>query len=55
MRVRVCFDHAGNSWRDSLGGQLLSLDYEGCKMPEQRGVLLNRIDQGLAALESSPS
>jgi radical SAM superfamily enzyme YgiQ (UPF0313 family) len=55
MTGRVCFDHAGNAWRDGLGGQLLSLDYEGYKMPEQKDALLGRIDQGFAALESSPS
>jgi radical SAM superfamily enzyme YgiQ (UPF0313 family) len=55
MTGRVCFDHAGNLWRDGLGGQLLSLDYEGYKMPEQKDTLLERIDHGLEALESPPS
>ncbi|MBU0970392.1 MAG: radical SAM protein [Proteobacteria bacterium] len=44
---RVCFDHAGNHWRNSQGQILLTHDYEGYKFPEQKAPLLNLIDQGL--------
>jgi radical SAM superfamily enzyme YgiQ (UPF0313 family) len=55
LTSRVCFDHAGNFWTDSLGRHLLSLDYEGYKFPEQKDELLSRIDEGLEALEPPPS
>ena len=51
MSGRVCFDHAGNYWTDDKGQHLLSLDYEGYRMPGQKAELLERIDQGLAALQ----
>jgi len=46
---RVCFDHAGNHWRNSQGQILLTHDYEGYKFPEQKAHLLNLIEEGLAA------
>ncbi len=46
---RVCFDHAGNNWRNSKGQILLTHDYEGYKFPEQKAPLLNLIEEGLAA------
>jgi hypothetical protein len=48
---RVCFDHAGNFWRSPAGGNLLSLDYEGYKLPEEKEALLELIDCGLQILE----
>ena len=48
---RVCFDHAGNYWRGRNGGNLLRLDYEGYKLPEERSKLLFVIDEGLGLLE----
>ncbi len=45
---RVCFDHAGNYWRDSGGSLLFSQDYEGYKFPEEKQRLLDRIEEGLA-------
>jgi radical SAM superfamily enzyme YgiQ (UPF0313 family) len=48
---RVCFDHAGNHWRSPAGGNLLSLDYEGYKLPEEKEHLVELIDAGLAILE----
>jgi hypothetical protein len=44
---RVCFDHSGNYWKNQGGGQLLSLDYEGYKLPEEKKELLTLIDDGL--------
>ncbi len=55
MTGRVCFDHAGNYWTDVRGRHLLSLGYEGYKMPEQKAELLARIDEGLTALEHRTS
>lgn len=51
---RVCFDHAGNYWKDRHGGLLLSHDYEGYKFPEDKSRLLARIDEGLQSDNSRP-
>ena len=48
VNSRVCFDHAGNHWKDRRGAHLLSLSYEGYKFPEEKESLLARIDEGLA-------
>ncbi|MCG6894312.1 MAG: radical SAM protein [Desulfobacteraceae bacterium] len=44
---RVCFDHAGNYWKNHLGGHLFSLSYEGYAFPEQKEEVLALIDEGL--------
>jgi radical SAM superfamily enzyme YgiQ (UPF0313 family) len=44
---RVCFDHAGNYWKDRHGRHLFSLSYEGYKFPEEKQRVLDRIDEGL--------
>ncbi len=44
---KVCFDHNGNYWKNSHGGYLLSLSYEGYQFPEQKEELLKLIDEGL--------
>ena len=50
VNSRVCFDHAGNFWKDRRGAHLFSLSYEGYKFPEEKQALLARIDEGLAAV-----
>jgi len=44
---RVCFDHAGNHWRNRHGGLLFSQSYEGYKFPEEKSDVLGLIDEGL--------
>ncbi|BBO89050.1 radical SAM protein [Desulfosarcina ovata] len=44
---RVCFDHAGNYWRDRKGRLLFSHSYEGYKFPEEKKAVLDRIEEGL--------
>jgi radical SAM superfamily enzyme YgiQ (UPF0313 family) len=44
---RVCFDHAGNYWRNRRGELLFSQDYEGYKFPEEKGRVLELIEEGL--------
>jgi len=44
---RVCFDHAGNNWRNIQGGILFTHDYEGYKFPEQKALVLDLIEEGL--------
>ena len=48
---RVCFDHAGNHWRNRQGGTLFSLGYEGYKFPEEKNTVLDLIDEGKIALK----
>jgi len=49
---RVCFDHAMNSWTDRRGGLLFRQDYEGYKFPDEKPLLLDRIQEGLDIDES---
>lgn len=44
---RVCFDHAGNYWKNRHGRLLFSHDYEGYKFPEQKQQVLELIAEGL--------
>ncbi|MBA3012653.1 MAG: radical SAM protein [Proteobacteria bacterium] len=44
---RVCFDHAGNNWRDRQGRLLLTHDYEGYQFPQEKNRVLALIDEGL--------
>ncbi len=50
---RVCFDHAMNSWHDGKGGLLFRQDYEGYKFPDEKQLLLDRIQEGLDIGESN--
>jgi hypothetical protein len=43
----VCFDHAGNYWRNRRGGYLFSHGHEGYKFPEEKQRVLALIDEGL--------
>ncbi|MBI9082412.1 MAG: radical SAM protein [Desulfobacterales bacterium] len=45
---RVCFDHAGNFWKDRRGAHIFSMSYEGYQFPEEKMALLARIDEGLS-------
>lgn len=44
---KVCFDHAMNSWRDRRGGLLFKQDYEGYQFPDEKPLVMNRIQEGL--------
>lgn len=46
---RVCFDHAGNVWKDRQGRHLFALSYEGYQFPAEKQRVLARIDEGLKA------
>ncbi|MBW2594905.1 MAG: radical SAM protein [Deltaproteobacteria bacterium] len=50
---KVCFDHAMNSWQHNRGGLLFRQDYEGYKFPDEKPVLLDRIQEGLDVDEST--
>ena len=50
---KVCFDHAMNSWLDRRGDLLFRQDYEGYKFPEEKPMLLDRIQEGLDVDEST--
>ena len=51
---RLCFDHFLNAWyRDrSRTRQLFSQDYSGYKFPEEKGKVLELIEEGLRVSES---
>jgi len=51
---RVCFDHAGNYWRDSSGRLLFSQSYEGYKFPEEKPRVLELIEEGLSVQNQEP-
>ena len=47
FNARVCFDHAGNYWKNKHGGLLFNQSYEGYKFPEQKQTVLDLIAEGL--------
>ena len=49
---RLCFDHFLNSWQNVSGEPLFKLDYEGYKLPEEKGKVLELIAEGLSLKES---
>jgi radical SAM superfamily enzyme YgiQ (UPF0313 family) len=49
---KLCFDHAMNAWADRRGGLLFRQDYEGYQFPQEKPLLLERIQEGLAVEES---
>ena len=51
---RVCFDHAGNYWKNRAGGLLFSQSYEGYRFPEEKTTILTLIDEGLRAENRRP-
>jgi len=51
---RVCFDHAGNYWKNSAGELLFSQSYEGYKFPDEKRTVLTLIDKGLKADNRRP-
>ncbi|MCP4575063.1 MAG: radical SAM protein [Deltaproteobacteria bacterium] len=44
---KVCFDHAGNYWKNRRGGYLFSHGYEGYQFPEEKKRVLALIEEGL--------
>jgi histone acetyltransferase (RNA polymerase elongator complex component) len=46
---KVCFDHAGNYWKNRSGGYIFSHDYEGYQFPGEKQRVLGLIDEGLKA------
>ncbi|OQY49594.1 MAG: radical SAM protein [Desulfobacteraceae bacterium 4572_87] len=44
---KVCFDHAGNHWKNRRGGYLFSHSYEGYQFPEEKQRVLALINEGL--------
>jgi radical SAM superfamily enzyme YgiQ (UPF0313 family) len=49
---RICFDHMMNAWRKESGELLFTQDYEGYKFPEEKGGVLELIEEGLRVSES---
>ena len=51
---RVCFDHAGNYWKNRRGEHLFTMSYEGYKFPEEKQKVLDLIEEGLQANNHQP-
>ena len=51
---KVCFDHAGNYWRNRRGGLLFTQDYEGYRFPEEKPKVLDLIREGIEAQKITP-
>lgn len=51
----VCFDHAGNYWKDRQGHLLFTHSYEGYKFPEEKEKVLALIDEGMASKNRRPN
>jgi radical SAM superfamily enzyme YgiQ (UPF0313 family) len=47
--AKVCFDHAGNYWKNRRGGLLFSHSYEGYQFPQEKQKVLDLIAEGLQA------
>lgn len=52
---RVCFDHAGNYWKDRGGSLLFTQSYEGYQFPEEKDTVLGRIAEGLKSRNRRPN
>jgi len=52
--ARVCFDHAGNYWRDKNGRLLFNQSYEGYQFPEQKPIVLALLEEGIETQKDLP-
>jgi radical SAM superfamily enzyme YgiQ (UPF0313 family) len=52
---RVCFDHAGNYWKDRNGNLLFTQSYEGYQFPDEKDTVLARIEEGLKSGNRRPN
>jgi len=51
---KVCFDHAGNYWRNRRGNLLFTQDYEGYRFPAEKPRVLALIQEGIEAQRIVP-
>jgi radical SAM superfamily enzyme YgiQ (UPF0313 family) len=49
---KVCFDHAGNYWKNRRGDYLFSHSYEGYQFPDEKQKVLALIDEGISCAAS---
>lgn len=52
---RVCFDHAGNYWKNRQGNLLFTHSYEGYRFPEEKETVLALIEEGLKSRNRRPN
>lgn len=52
---RVCFDHAGNYWKNRQGNLLFTHSYEGYQFPEEKETVLALIEEGLRSRNRRPN
>jgi len=50
----ICFDHAGNYWRNRRGHLLFTQDYEGYRFPAEKPKVLALIQEGIEAQKKVP-
>lgn len=51
---KVCFDHAGNYWKNRQGDYLFTHSYEGYQFPQQKQEVLDLIQEGLHTSNQRP-
>jgi radical SAM superfamily enzyme YgiQ (UPF0313 family) len=52
---RVCFDHAGNYWKNRQGSLLFTHSYEGYQFPEEKETVLSLIQEGMKSKNRRPN
>ena len=52
---KVCFDHAGNYWKNRIGDYLFTHSYEGYQFPNRKREVLDLIEEGLKAGNQRPN
>lgn len=52
---RVCFDHAGNYWKNRQGNLLFTHSYEGYQFPEEKETVLALIEEGMKSKNRRPN
>jgi radical SAM superfamily enzyme YgiQ (UPF0313 family) len=52
---RVCFDHAGNYWKNRQGSLLFTHSYEGYQFPEEKETVLALIEEGMKSKNRRPN
>ena len=55
INSRVCFDHAGNYWKNRQGHQLFTHSYEGYQFPEEKEKVLELIEEGKVSKNRRPN
>lgn len=55
INSRLCFDHAGNYWKNRQGSLLFTHSYEGYQFPDEKETVLALIEEGMKANNRRPN